>query len=107
MAYTGNLKGTVAWVFRQSVYGSVGHLVTDATEYLEAWSNGGSETLRINTWCRKSYKFNSQYSKMEKRSNAIRNACEYCFVEFDPEDQVGKRREASKRKQVAESDLPF
>src|ERR1017187_174923 len=91
--FTGNFKKHEAWIFRQSDFGGVAHIVVDPSvqDFLEAWANGGSDTLRIDTWCGRNYKFNQDHSRMERRDGVVRNACEYCFVEYDPEDQVERR----------------
>lgn len=107
--FTGHFKGTEAWIFRQSDYGSIAHIAVDPSvqDYLDAWMSGGSDTLRIDTWCGRNYKFNPDHSRMEKRNGVVRNACEYCFVEFDPEDQVGTRERTTRERATRESDLPF
>lgn len=108
--FTGNLKNTLpGWIFRQSAFGSIGHIAVDPSvdDYLQAWANGGSDELRIDTWCGRNYRFNPDYSRMEKRAGVVRNACEYCFVEYDPEDQVGRSREAKAQRTLREGDLPF
>ena len=105
--YYGRLLGNFEWIFRQSEQGSVGHIVVDATEYLEAWNTGeGRDTLRIDTWCGRNYKFNATYSVMKRTNAGVRNACEYCFVEYDPNDQFTRLKDEQSR-EVLQGDLPF
>lgn len=110
--FTGNLKGQEEHIFRQSVMGSIGHIVTNYEDYLPWLANGIGE-LRIQTWCGRDYKYNEKYSSMDGRNGVVRNACEYCFTEYDPDERTEERskqkaiqvREANSRR--SRNDLPF
>ena len=98
--------------------GSVGHIANDPVDVLEALVVGPPyPELRVYTVCGRDYKYGTM-SSLYPRDAAVRNACEYCFVEYDPEDQVEQRRqERAKRQELADAiksgrkvpldDLPF
>jgi len=113
--YYGYLNGNEEYTFKQSSFGGVRHILVDATEFLECLTSGMLEQhmkvseLRVDTWCGRNYKY-GPYSNIRKDNGGVRNACEYCFVEYDPEDKVEQRRERARtkeRRQVSSSDLPF
>lgn len=106
--YYFHLRGVEEWIFKQSSMGGVNHIAIDGSEYEQAIVTPPEERaeLRIDTWCGKNYKYGSM-SSMIKRNAGIRNCCEYCAIEYDPEDQVGRNREAKARRQVLSGDLPF
>lgn len=106
--YYGHLNGHEEYVFKQSSMGGLYHIAVDGTEFEETLASGklGQIELRIDTWCGRNYKY-GDYSIMTKKDGGVRNACEYCFVEYEPEDKVERRHEASRRRQVPTGDLPF
>ena len=108
--FYGYLKGHEEYLFKQSSFGGVYHIIIDASEYL-AWIADGIDglpnpELRVDTWCGRNYKY-GEYSNITKKDNGVRNACEYCFVEYDPEDQVEQKQEADRTRKVLHGDLPF
>lgn len=103
--YYGHLQGNKEYLFKQSSFGGVWHIVVDATEYIEAFAKDQLSSLRIDTWCQRNYKY-STYSEMTVRDAGVRNACEYCFVEYEPEDRAIERR-ARNQREVLEGGLPF
>lgn len=108
--YTANLRQETEYIFRQSVMGSVGHIASYPDDYLQRLIDGNHNELRIDTWCGRNYKFNDVYSSMTKRSGVVRNACEYCFMEYDPDERPERRdtREAKRRTAKTYNDnLPF
>lgn len=102
--YTGNLRGIEEVIFRQGM-GREGHITLNIEDYLyalraDAWAN-----LRIQTLCGKSLKYQvheTYGSTIGPRTKVIRNACEYCFTEWEPESPVFDRRKLSEY-----GDLPF
>lgn len=103
--YYGHLKGHKEYIFRQSDFGGIAHIAVDATEYLAACLDVNLQsTLRIDTWCGRNYKYGSS-SIMEQRDAGVKNACEYCFVEYEPEEEVNER--SNRAREVYSSDLPF
>ncbi len=105
--YYGHLNGHEEYLFKQSSFGGVYHIITDATEFLTWFAiSMPKQELRIDTWCGRNYKY-GEYSNITKRNNGVRNACEYCWVEYDPEDQVEQRREEKRTREIFHSDLPF
>ena len=115
--YYGHLRGNPEYLFKQSTLGGVSHILIDATEVLEAFAAGPPfpDNLRVDTWCGRNYKYGS-YSNIIQRDGSVRNGCEYCFVEYSPEEVnkiERKEREAEQRArsrsagEVHPSDLPF
>lgn len=116
--FTGNLKGNSEHIFRQSVMGGIGHIVTNYEDFL-GWfidlynDDVPAYEMRIETWCGRNYKYNEKYSSMDGRNGVVRNACEYCFTEYDPDEWTEERskqkaiqvREANSRS--SRNDLPF
>ncbi len=102
-SYYGQLKGHKEYIFRQSVLGSVGHIAVDHDDYDQAWRDDDFSLLRIDTWCGKNLKYGTN-SEMSIRTNGVRNACEYCFVEYDPD---GTGEHTNWYDKVYSSDLPF
>src|ERR1035437_6141847 len=84
LKYYGQLKGHKEYIFRQSVYGSEGHIAVDHEDYDQSFRDDDYSLLRIDTWCGKNLKYGS-YSEMSVRTTGVRNACESCFVEYDPD----------------------
>lgn len=109
--FTASLKGEKEYIFRQSVMGSVGHISSYPDEYLAALSDPAkSAVLYIDTWCGRSYKFNPLYSSMTLRNGVVRNACEYCFTEYDPDERPERREKRDSKRadeKVYNSKLPF
>lgn len=104
--YYGHLKGHLEYIFRQSDYGGIGHIAVNPGEYLTAWSSDDLLTsLRIDTWCGRNYKYGSS-STMTPRSTGVRNACEFCFVEYVPEEEEYDKEERDYRK-VYQRNIPF
>lgn len=108
--FTATLRGNTEYIFRQSIMGSVGHIVVDGTEYTAALENEDLRTtLRIDTWCGRNYKY-SNYSSVSQRSGIVRNACEYCFTEYDPDErpeQKSKRDNAKYERKLHQDSFPF
>lgn len=105
--YYGNLRRHKEYIFRQSSFGSEGHIAIDASEFLHYLQEGPPyPELRIDTWCGKNLKYGN-YSNLTERNAGVRNACEYCFVEYDPEDQVATRKAKRAERKISESDLPW
>src|ERR1035437_1200940 len=102
LTYHGQLKGHKEHIFRQSIFGSVGHIAVDHDDYDRSWRDNDFALLRIDTWCGKNLKYGAN-SEMSVRATGVRNACEYCFVEYDPDD-TGEPQWYDK---VYQSDLPF
>lgn len=99
--YNAHLKGREEYIFRQT-YGAVGHIAISSAEYRQLRMSGGGD-LHIVTWCGKNLKYGS-YSTMEPRHASIRNACEYCFVEYSPQEEPIEREQG---RQIPDSDVPF
>src|ERR1035437_6465927 len=106
MPYYGNLRGHKEYVFRQSILGSEAHIAVDATEWEQAWVDGDFANLRIDTWCGKNLKYGTN-SMISIRTAGVRNACEYCFVEYAPEDDQVQDDYFRHSKEISHSDLPF
>ncbi len=115
--YYGHLRGNSEYLFKQSMMGGVSHILIDASEVLDALAAGPPfpDNLRVDTWCGRNYKYGS-YSNIIQRDGSVRNACEYCFVEYSPEEtnrNEYRRKEAERRasaqanREVSPSDLPF
>lgn len=102
--FTGNLKGIEEHIFRQSVMGSIGHIVTNYDDFM-AWVVSGPTEMRIETYCGRNYKYNTNYSSMDGRNGVVRNACEYCFTEYDPDERREERRKSHTR--TSDNELPF
>ena len=86
--FTGNLKGNQEYIFRQTVMGSIAHLITNPDDYLSIdWNQLEPITRRMLTVCGKDLKYNEKYSVVERREGIVRNACEYCFTEYEPEKE--------------------
>jgi hypothetical protein len=103
LAYHGQLKGHKEYIFRQSIFGSVGHIAVDHADYDQSFQDDDFSLLRIDTWCGKNLKYGTS-SEMSVRTNGVRNACEFCFVEYDPDD-TGEH--VNWYDKVYHSDLPF
>jgi len=89
--YTGNLRGHKEFVFRQYP-GKPAHIVTNADDfYARLHSNAGvhSQSLYIETYCHKSARYGTQ-SLFEGRSGVVRNACEDCFITYEPQGEQPK-----------------
>lgn len=94
--------------------GSIGHIVINYSEFLD-WIREDDFNIefRVDTWCGRNYKYNPNYSSMDGRNKVVRNACEYCFTEYDPDEWTEERskqkaiqvREANSRS--SRNDLPF
>lgn len=105
--YYFHLKGVEEWIYKQSSMGGVNHIAISGDEYEAAITSPPPHPeLRIDTWCGKNLKYGSM-SSMIKRDAGIRNCCEYCAIEYDPEDRGGKDREPKARRQILSGDLPF
>ncbi len=109
--FVGTLKGSEEYIFRQSVLGGIAHIAVDTEDYEIALRDESKrENLYIATWCGREYKYNPKYSSMMKRNGVVRNACEYCFTEYDPDerpDRKAAKQEERRKRKVYQDNLPF
>lgn len=111
MKHNDTLQKHREYIFRQSMMGSVAHIAIDHDEVLaiiSALRHGNTEAiLRLSTWCGKSLKYGSQ-SNLSERTGSIRNACEFCFIEwYDPEHPKDDIERPKGPDKVHYGDLPF
>lgn len=107
-----NLKGNEEDLFRQGMAGPE-HIVLNGYEFWEIWDaaiannrEGTYTNLRFDTLCGRNLKYNDEYSRFRSHSGPIRNCCEYCATEYEPDGPTYKERAADKYKRDS-GDLPF
>ena len=108
--FSGNLHGNEEYIFRQSVMGAVGHIVNNYDDIHRLMTTDAE--IRVDTLCGKNLKYGS-YSSIDLRSKVVRNACEYCFTEWDVDERTEESRAVKQRRVEAnnqreiDSGLPF
>jgi hypothetical protein len=107
--YYGHLRGNSEMLFKQSDYGGVFHIAVDPSDALEAIKrNDQIAELRIDTYCGRNLKYGA-YSVLKEANAGVRNACEFCFIEYEPEEKVERKAKSreDQRNQVHHDQLPF
>lgn len=107
--YYGQLQSHKIYLFKQSSYGGVSHIIADATDFIEAFQTNNLTDLRIDTYCGKNLKYGST-SMVSVRTGGVRNACEDCFVQWSGSeewDEINARERARGSEAFRNSDLPF
>lgn len=103
-SFTGNLHGKTEYIFRQGM-GREAHIILNLTDYQNALHTNNYSNLRVDTLCGKNLKYSDHEtygSTIGPRDRVVRNACEYCFTEWEPDDN--SREELIK---ALRGDLPF
>ena len=106
--FSANLRGNEESLFKPGVIG-VEHIVLNADDYWERFytDEQNFDGLRIDTYCGRNLKFNSNYSRFRKHAGLVRNACEYCFTEWEPVGKTFSDKQRAKRIQRESENLPF
>ena len=102
--FTGHLRGNPEYVFRQSSMGGAAHIICNADDITEALIANDDREIRVDTFCRRNYKYGSM-SAFERREGIVRNGCEICFTEWEPNERTAARRRETNRRE--EERLPF
>ena len=100
--YVANLKGITEYIFRQG-WGAPAHIITNIQDYLDALQSQFANELRVDTLCGKNLKYSTHEvygSTIGKRNGSVRNACDDCFLQWEPENPVPKP-------ELPRGDLPF
>lgn len=107
-----NLKDNEEDQFRQGMAG-VWHIALNGYEYWDRMEDAkrkrqepNFENLFFDTLCGRRLRFNNSYSSFRKQSGPIRNCCEYCATEYEPEGPSFSERQKERRERER-GDLPF
>ena len=102
--FTGHLQGPQEYIFRQSYVGGMAHIICNADDITAYLATGYEGEIRVETYCRRNYKYGT-WSVFERKDSVVRNACEYCFTEYEPDERIEARRRYTERQN--DESFPF